>query len=141
MHRCQNSFKKIPSNWWVVSVGSNSFQEISYTGKPQVVSSYIISNLWTCLNQKKQGLSQNLDHGLIGSMHFCCTNTPDHIYQVKILNNCASFGAITLSITTFSITTLSLMALYVKLSITTLSIIGLCVTLGINDTDNNWHSA
>jgi hypothetical protein len=41
MHRCQHSFKKIPSNLWVVRVGSNSFQEISYAGKPQVVSSQI----------------------------------------------------------------------------------------------------
>jgi hypothetical protein len=38
--------KKIPSNLWVVWVGYNSFQEISYAGKPQVVSSYILSNLW-----------------------------------------------------------------------------------------------
>ncbi len=136
-----NTALKNPSNIWVVRVGSNSFQEISCAGKPQVVSSYILSNLWTCLNQKKQESSQNLDHGLIGSMHFCCTNTPDHTYQVKILKNCAFFCAITLSITT-----LSLMALYVTLSlttlsITTLSIIGLYVTLGINDNDNNWHSA
>jgi hypothetical protein len=28
------------------SVGYISFQEISYGGKPQVVSSYILSNLW-----------------------------------------------------------------------------------------------
>jgi len=40
MHRCQHSFKKIPSNLWVVCVGSNSFQGISYPGKPQVLSSY-----------------------------------------------------------------------------------------------------
>jgi len=46
MHRCQHSFKKIPSNLWVVRVGSISFQEISYAGKPQVVSRYILSNLW-----------------------------------------------------------------------------------------------
>ncbi len=45
MHRCQHSFKN-PSNLWVVCVGSNSFHEISYAGKPKVVSSYIISNLW-----------------------------------------------------------------------------------------------
>jgi hypothetical protein len=37
--------KKIPSNLWVVYVGSKSFLEISYAGKPQVVSSYILSNL------------------------------------------------------------------------------------------------
>ncbi len=47
MHRCQHSFKKIPSNLWVVWVGYISFQEISYSGKPQVVSSYILSNLWS----------------------------------------------------------------------------------------------
>jgi hypothetical protein len=35
---------------WVVCIGSNSFQGISYAGKPQVVSSYILSNLcvWQC---------------------------------------------------------------------------------------------
>ena len=46
MHRCQHSFKKITSNLWVVHIGSVSFQEISYIGKPQVVSKYILSNLW-----------------------------------------------------------------------------------------------
>ena len=46
MHRCQHSFKKIPSNLWVVWVGNISFQEIFYAGKPQVVSRYILSNLW-----------------------------------------------------------------------------------------------
>ncbi len=46
MQRCQHSFKKIPSNLWVVHVGSISFQEISYAGKPQVLSRYILSNLW-----------------------------------------------------------------------------------------------
>ncbi len=40
------ALKKIPSNLWVVCVGSISFQEISYAGKPQVVSRYILSNLW-----------------------------------------------------------------------------------------------
>ncbi len=39
-------FKKIPSNQWVVWVGNIIFQEISYAGKHQVVSRYIISNLW-----------------------------------------------------------------------------------------------
>ncbi len=38
--------KKIPSNLWVVWVGSISFQETSYASKPQVVSRYILSNLW-----------------------------------------------------------------------------------------------
>ncbi len=42
-------YKKIPSNLQVVQVGNNSFQEISYSGKPQVVSRYIISNLWAQL--------------------------------------------------------------------------------------------
>ena len=46
MHRCQHSFKIIPSILWVVLVGYISFQEISYAGKPQVVSSCILSNLW-----------------------------------------------------------------------------------------------
>ena len=36
----ENSFKSM--SW----VGCISFQEISYTGKPQVVSSYILPNLW-----------------------------------------------------------------------------------------------
>ncbi len=45
MHRCQHSFKKIPSNLLVVWVGYISAQEISYAGKHQVVSSYILSNL------------------------------------------------------------------------------------------------
>ncbi len=45
MHRCQHSFKKIPSNPWVVCIESKSFQGISYAGKPQVVSRYILSNL------------------------------------------------------------------------------------------------
>ncbi len=40
------ALKKIPSNLWVVRVLSISFQEISYAGKPQVVSTYILSNLW-----------------------------------------------------------------------------------------------
>jgi hypothetical protein len=40
-----NTALKIPSNLWVVRVGYISFQEISYAGKPQVVSSYILSNL------------------------------------------------------------------------------------------------
>jgi hypothetical protein len=38
--------KKISSNLLVVRVGYISFQEISYPGKPQVVSRYILSNLW-----------------------------------------------------------------------------------------------
>ncbi len=46
MHRCQHSFKKNHSNLWVVHVGSNSFLEISYAGKPQAVSRYSLSNLW-----------------------------------------------------------------------------------------------
>ncbi len=32
--------KKIHSNIWVVCIGSNSFQGISYAGKPQVVSRF-----------------------------------------------------------------------------------------------------
>ncbi len=40
-----NTALKNPSSLWVVCVGSNSFREISYAGKPQVVSSYILSNL------------------------------------------------------------------------------------------------
>ncbi len=46
----QHTLKKILSNLWVVQVRSISFQEISYAGKPQVVSRYILSNLWchTC---------------------------------------------------------------------------------------------
>jgi hypothetical protein len=39
--------KNIPSNLWVVRVGSNIFQGISYAGKPQVVSRYFLSNLWS----------------------------------------------------------------------------------------------
>ncbi len=50
MHRCQQSFKKFPSDLWVVHVGSNSFWEISCAGKPQVVSRYILSNLWEILS-------------------------------------------------------------------------------------------
>ncbi len=41
MHTCQHSFIKSFKSM----VGSISFQEISYAGKPQVVSSYILSNL------------------------------------------------------------------------------------------------
>jgi hypothetical protein len=33
--------KEIPSNLWVVLLGSISFQEISYAGKPQVEYRYI----------------------------------------------------------------------------------------------------
>ncbi len=44
--------KKILSNVCVVRGGYISFQEISYAGKPQVVSSYILSNL--CLAFKKK---------------------------------------------------------------------------------------
>ena len=40
-----NTALKIPSNLWVVRIGNISFQEISYAGKPQVVSRYILSNL------------------------------------------------------------------------------------------------
>jgi len=46
MHRCNTASTKIPSNLWVIWEGSISFQEISYAGKPQVVSRYILSNLW-----------------------------------------------------------------------------------------------
>ncbi len=49
MNRCQQSFKKIPSNLWVVCIGSNSFQGISYAGKPQVVSSYSFKSMFTTL--------------------------------------------------------------------------------------------
>jgi len=49
MHRCQHSFSKIPSNPWVVHLGSNIFQKNSYAGKPQVVSRYILSNLWLAM--------------------------------------------------------------------------------------------
>jgi hypothetical protein len=45
MHRCQHSFKN-PSNLCVVWVGNICFQEIFYAGKPQVVTRYILSNLW-----------------------------------------------------------------------------------------------
>jgi hypothetical protein len=45
MHVCQHSFKKIPSNLWVVHVGSDSFQGIAYAGKPQVVSSYSFKSM------------------------------------------------------------------------------------------------
>ncbi len=40
-----NTALKIPSNLCVVWVGYIGFQEISYAGKPQVVSSYILSDL------------------------------------------------------------------------------------------------
>jgi len=39
------ALKKNTSNLLVVRVGNISFQEISYAGKPQVVSRYILSNL------------------------------------------------------------------------------------------------
>ncbi len=35
---------KMPSNLWVVCIGSNNFQGISYAGKPQVVSSYSLKS-------------------------------------------------------------------------------------------------
>ncbi len=41
--------KKIPSNLWVVCIGSNSFQGISYVGKPRVVSRHFLSTLWFSL--------------------------------------------------------------------------------------------
>ncbi len=41
MHICQHSFKKIPSNLWVVRVGYISFQEISYIGKVVIILSYL----------------------------------------------------------------------------------------------------
>ncbi len=40
-----NTAKKTPSNLWVVSIGSNNFQGISYAGKPQVVSSYSFKSM------------------------------------------------------------------------------------------------
>jgi hypothetical protein len=43
--------KTIPWNIWVVHIRSISSQEISYTGKPQVVSRYILSNIWELSNQ------------------------------------------------------------------------------------------
>ncbi len=48
------ALKKFPSNLRVVREGPNSFQEISYAGKPQVVSRYILSNLrwWQCSEKK-----------------------------------------------------------------------------------------
>ena len=45
MPRCQHSFLKNPSNLWVVHIGSNSFQGISYDGKPQVVFSYSFKSI------------------------------------------------------------------------------------------------
>ncbi len=45
MNRCEHSFKKIPSNQWVVRIGSNSFQGISYAGNSQVVSSYSFKSI------------------------------------------------------------------------------------------------
>jgi hypothetical protein len=69
MHRCQHSFKKNPSNLWVVHVGSNSFLEISYAGKPQVVSRYILSNLWRvptfCYHLKNTQFIQTIDRLMI----------------------------------------------------------------------------
>jgi hypothetical protein len=50
MHRSQHSFKKIPSNLVVVCIGSNSFQGISYAGKPQVASSYSFKSMWYTLS-------------------------------------------------------------------------------------------
>ncbi len=40
-----NTALKIPSNLWVVCVGSDSFQGISYAGKPQVVPSYSFKSM------------------------------------------------------------------------------------------------
>ncbi len=54
--------KKIPSNLWVVSVGSNSFQDISYAGKPQVVSRYILSNLWVGLTKTTLNVEMSMDN-------------------------------------------------------------------------------
>ncbi len=39
------ALQKIPSNLWVVGVGSNSFQGISYDGKPRVVFSYSFKSM------------------------------------------------------------------------------------------------
>ncbi len=54
------ALKKIPSNLRVVRVGSNSFQGISYAGKPQVVSRYILSNLWVKWRVEEMTSHQNL---------------------------------------------------------------------------------
>ena len=43
---------KNPSNLWVVCIGSDSFQGISYAGKPQVVSSYSFKSM-DVLNRHK----------------------------------------------------------------------------------------
>ncbi len=59
MRRCQYSFKKIPSNLWVVWVGYTSFQEISYAGKPQLVSKYILSNLWVQATGERERSGKN----------------------------------------------------------------------------------
>ncbi len=52
-------FKKIPSNLWVVCIGSNSFQEISHAGKPQIVSRYILSNLWSKRVEKEKKIKRS----------------------------------------------------------------------------------
>ncbi len=52
-----NTALKNPSNlwvvWWVVHVGSDSFQGISYSIKPQVVSSYSFKSMVTTHNVNK----------------------------------------------------------------------------------------
>jgi len=54
------ALKKFPSNLRVVREGPNSFQEISYAGKPQVVSRYILSTLWWWQCSEKKKLNQSL---------------------------------------------------------------------------------
>ncbi len=70
MHRCQHSFKNIPSNLWVVRVGSNSFQGISYAGKPQVVSRCILSNLWSNIYWHTSDKINQLSIG-VNIIYFC----------------------------------------------------------------------
>ncbi len=47
INKCLNvkTIKKNPSNLCAVRIGSNSFQGISYAGKPQVVSSYSFKSM------------------------------------------------------------------------------------------------
>ncbi len=62
---------KNPSNLGVVQVGYISLQEISYAGKPQVVSSYILSNLWLESNRGPSVYEVNIIP--------LCERTMDHV--------------------------------------------------------------
>jgi hypothetical protein len=125
--------KKIPSNLWVVRVGFISFQEISYAGKPQVVSRYILSTL--CLQSQEMVLILSfgsLFWPKLWPIFFYESNgspSKNEIINYLAFSTKSLVWYKTLAATTFSIMTLNIMTVSIKTC--AISLNGLITTISI----------